>query len=605
MRIKTITACICMLLVSACGHEDRTALVRNGFWADNKVNPISSAVDTWQGCFSGTQSWVTEYDENDRATVLFSCRLKHEYAGRLLDLMKSLNTLASRHTSSQSEFRSIFAQDLSKASGLKEISLKMRFPVKSSRSFDADAQTPVFSGLWADGTELPIGKITTADMVNAMFRIPMVKDAEGKMHVLDASATFAPQMQNLLRTYMGNKGIDFQVTRIKQDGKTYNNLNDNNGRPATIEYPYYKVTGSTVDQALDSLLVPNVFQCNRWYEAHMRQLLANSPRRGEFEAFNSLCRMDSRMDPGYTTTTRLGYEVVSDRQYVAARRFMYQLHNNFVTEESCVPKYWQDAYDIVQEFGSKEAKARSDSEIALWQKTCAARTSENGYGFLRKAALFKAATPYVCSSSILKSMLELSESVHLSDRDRAFIKRKFAAIEDKCSAAERLDGIAKSPESRNWLTPIEADEEKLRLAANVINGYVTAHFCKAEGDQKNQCGKPEYRERLKSDEFAAFKKLGTADSGKYAQIEELVCGDLGYCSYGILSDIYFAEAPIEKPAELPPVRPIVKKAVKSKKAAVKKSSARQPVKKAAAKKTAAKKTAVKSTTAKKSSSKAK
>jgi len=542
-RLKALSAGLCLLLVAACGHEDYTALVRNGFWGDNRVSPISSAVDTWTGCFSGTQSWITEYDKSNKATVIFSCRLTPEAADGMLGSMKSLHTIASRHVDSQLEFKSIYAKSLARATDVKNVLLKLRFPITGSRSFEADKKTPVFTAEWADGTAIPIEGISTEDMVNAMFHLPVAKDASGKAHQIDLKGRTSQATPALISEYFKQKNIEFSTTSIRMDDKNYVNLPDNNGRPTIIKYPYYKVTKENVNEAVDSLLIPNIYQCNRWYDALMRGLLASSPKLAEFEAFTSLCRLDPRMEPGYNTTTRVGYEVVSDYQYVTARRFMYQLHNNLVNEETCSPDYWRDAYDIVQEFGNKEAQSRSDREIDLWVKKCLSRTSENGYHFLRKAALFRDATPYVCSSGVIDAMLELMKTVHLSERDKAFVERKFLNIKARCPEVPVIEGLARSVESREWRSPIGAtDDKSLQAAAANIDNYVSHFFCKDAAKEGGRCGKREYIELLKSDEFAAFKKLSSASQDKYSQVEELVCGELGFCSYGILSDVYFADA---------------------------------------------------------------
>lgn len=543
MRTKVFTACLCLLFVSGCGNEDYTSLVRNGFWAGNRVSPISSAVDTWQGCFSGSQSWKTVHDKNNQASVVFTCRLGKNYTRGLLDLMKNLHALASRHTDAKGEFRKIFAKDLAGASDLRNVTLKLTFPVANPRSFSADKTTPAFIGEWGDGTELPIGTVTTEDMVNTMFRIPIVPAGGSQKRVLDVGRTLQNEMQRLIGAYFEHKKINFGVTSITQDGKTYANLNDNNGKPLLIEYPYYKVTSENVEQAVNSLLVPNTLQCNRWYESRMRGLLGSSEKRGEFEAFNSLCRMDPRMEPGYSATTRVGYEVVSDRQYAMARRFMYQLRNSVVNETTCRPDYWDEAVDVINEFGNDETKARAAREVEVWKNRCLTRTSENGFTYLRKAALFRAASPHVCSSGVAEAMYDRRNMVHLSERDKAFIDRKFKAIREQCASVGKIAGIASSPEASDLISPPGTkDAKSLQEVAANIDYYVSVFFCKDKDNPDSPCHKPGYIERLKSDEYAAFKRLTDASPERYNLIEELVCGELGYCSYGVLSDIYFADA---------------------------------------------------------------
>ena len=541
MRTKAFSACLCLLLLTACGQEDRTAVVRNGFWGDNRISPISSAVDTWTGCFSGTQSWVTEYDKKDNATVHFSCRLTPEAAGGLLIPMKSLNTLAARHVGDQAEFTSVYAKNLVSASDVKNVFMKLSFPVKDSRNFHADTAKPVFTAEWADGTTLSIGKINTENMVNAMFHLPTYRDQRGKPRNLSLYDEFSKAVPDLLDRYFKSKKVNFSTLAIEQDGKTYKNLADNNGRPAAIQFPYYKVTRENVAEVVNTLLIPNIYQCNRWYDSLLKGLLSTSPKLAEYQAFSSLCHMDPRMEPGYSTTTRVGYEVVSDHQYVLARRFMYQLHNNIVSEETCDSDYWSAAYEVVQEFGNKEARSRADRETDIWVRKCLTRTSENGYHFLRKAALFHEASPYICSSGIIDSMLELMQTVHLSERDMAFVERKFKTIQQKCSELPAIEGIGMSAEPRDWRNPIGVtDDAALQAVAATIDNYVSRFFCR-DTSAYSQCRNREHIELLKSNEFAAFKRLSSAAPEKYTQIEDLVCGELGFCSYGILSDVYFAD----------------------------------------------------------------
>jgi hypothetical protein len=226
-----------------------------------------------------------------------------------------------------------------------------------------------------------------------------------------------------------------------------------------------------------------------------------------------------------------------------ARRFMYQLHNSVVNETTCRPDYWDEAVDVINEFGNDETKARAAREVEVWKNRCLTRTSENGFTYLRKAALFRAASPHVCSSGVAEAMYDRRNMVHLSERDKAFIDRKFKAIREQCASVGKIAGIASSPEASDLISPPGTkDAKSLQEVAANIDYYVSVFFCKDKDNPDSPCHKPGYIERLKSDEYAAFKRLTDASPERYNLIEELVCGELGYCSYGVLSDIYFADA---------------------------------------------------------------